>query len=184
MRTGTWRGRLPRWAMVAWLAAAAGCAKNDSTILLVEIAGPITLTPSQLRVTITTGLEARSLLIPPTPRADPITLPTSFSLTMDHSRTAPITVSIDALDAQSSPVGFGTTMQDHINLGGTTIIAVLLTEGAGPDTSPDAGAAGAGGGGAGGGGAGAAGGGAGAGGGGAGGASSADAAPGLDGARD
>jgi hypothetical protein len=141
-----WHVSVLGFVVAALLLGPGGCKKPD-TILLIEVAGPTSLNASQFRVTVTAGLDARAFLVPPMPRVagDPIGLPTSFSLGLDRSRTGPITVSIDALDVDQSPLGFGTTMQEHIVIGGQTVITVFLMEGAPPDTGPDGGAGGTGG---------------------------------------
>jgi hypothetical protein len=124
-----------------------GCKQSDS-ILLVEVAGPATLAPLQLSVTVTADLnDARNFLVPAMPRdvGDPITLPASFTIALDRSHSAPITISIDAL-GDNGPLNFsGTTKMQHIEIGGQTIIAVMLIEGQPPggiDGGADAGDAG------------------------------------------
>src|SRR5882724_10270300 len=105
--------------LVGLLLASGACKPSDS-ILLVEVAGAATLMPFQFSVTVTAGLDARNFLVPLAPPAagQPISLPASFTIALDRSRTGPITVSIDALDASGSPIGFGTTMMQHIQIGG------------------------------------------------------------------
>ncbi|HEY2729887.1 MAG TPA: hypothetical protein VGK52_08085 [Polyangia bacterium] len=114
--------------LVGFLLAWGGCKPSD-TILLVEVAGPAALMPSQFSVTVSAGPDARNFFVPPTPTpaGEPISLPASFTIALDRSRMGPITVSIDALDASGSPIGFGTTMQQHIQIGGQTSISVMLT---------------------------------------------------------
>jgi hypothetical protein len=120
---------------VGLLLASGGCKPSD-TILLVEVAGPAALMPFQFSVTVTAGLDARNFLVPPmpTPAGQPISLPASFTIALDRSHMGPITVSIDALDASGSPIGFGTTMQQHIQIGGQTSISVMLTAELPPDS--------------------------------------------------
>jgi hypothetical protein len=106
------------------LAATAACQRDDS-ILLVEVAGDLTLMPAQLSVTMTANGASRSLLVPPAPTT--ISFPTSFSVELDRSITGPVTIVIDALDGYSYVVASGSTTQTHINPGAQTIIAVTLT---------------------------------------------------------
>jgi hypothetical protein len=127
-------------AAVALLATTASCAKQE-TVLLIEVAGPASITPSQLDVTVTAGLDTRAFMVPPTPEpaGSEITLPASFTISLDSSRMGPITVSIDALDVDQSPVGYGTTMMQHIVIGGQTVIEVMLSDQL-PQQGADAGA--------------------------------------------
>jgi hypothetical protein len=153
------------FAVTAALMTPGGCKKPD-TILLIEIAGPISIKPSQFLVNVNAGFVTRLLEVPLEPRSkdDPIILPTSFSLGLDRSHTGPITVTIDARGDDKSTVGFGTTIQQHIVIGGQTVITVFLMEGMDPGPDGGAGAGGGGGSTTGGGGQGGASGGAGAGG--------------------
>jgi hypothetical protein len=135
--------------------ASAACSKQQ-TILLVEVAGPAGLDAHQLDVTVTAGLDTRAFMVPETPAPDAFSLPVSFTITLDSSQMGPITVSVDALDFAQSPVGYGTTMMQHIVLGGQTVLEVMLSDQLPPqdvdggadaaDAGPDAdGAAGTGG---------------------------------------
>ena len=122
--------------------ASASCAQ-ERTILFVEVAGPETLAPVQFDVTVTAGPDTRKLMVPKAPVSNggSITLPASFTLTLDSSRTGPLTISIDALDAAQSPIGHGTTMMQHIVIDGQTIIEVMLSDELPPqgtDTGADA----------------------------------------------
>ena len=117
--------RIPVLVAVAGvLATATTACQRDDSILLVEVAGDLTLTPAQLSVTVT-----RERLIP-RPRGPPapttISLPTSFSVELDRSITGPVTIAIDALDDGGNVLDSGATTQTHINTGGETIIAVML----------------------------------------------------------
>ncbi|HEV3032011.1 MAG TPA: hypothetical protein VG319_10250 [Polyangia bacterium] len=127
--------------LVGLLLAWGGCKLSDS-ILLVEVAGSADLMVSQFSVTVTAGLDARNFRVPPMPTPEPISLPASFTIALDRSHMGPITLSIDALDASGSPIGFGTTMQQHIQIGGQTSISVMLTAELPPDVG-DGGADGA-----------------------------------------
>lgn len=132
----SWRSLL---VFVVGLLTGAACQRPDS-ILLIEVASPAEIHPTQFRVTITSGLVSRALAVPDEPTV-PMTLPISFSVELDQSRTAPVTVSIEAFDDQASIVGCGSTVQRHIQLGGQTIISVVMDPfcGAGP-LLPDGGA--------------------------------------------
>jgi hypothetical protein len=126
-----------RLLALLWLGlGAAGCKQSD-TVLLVTVYGPSSLKATQLSVTVTAGIDARNILVPATP-GDVIPLPASFTISLDRSHMGPITISIDALDS-SGTIGFGTTMMQHIQIGGQTDIAVMLMEGLPPDQLPDAG---------------------------------------------
>jgi hypothetical protein len=105
------------------LAATAACQRDDS-ILLVEVAGDLTLMPAQLSVTVTASGNSRVLLVPPTPTT--ISLPTSFSVELDRSITGPVTIAIDALDDGGNVLDSAATTQTHINAGGQTIITIMF----------------------------------------------------------
>lgn len=105
------------------VAATAACQRDDS-ILLVEVFGDLALMPAQLAVTVTANGTSHVLYVPPAPTT--ISLPTSFSVELDRSITGPVTIAIDALDAEGSVLASGATTQTHINPGGQTIIAVML----------------------------------------------------------
>ena len=111
-------------AVASVLATATTACQRDDSILLVEVAGDLTLMPSQLSVTVTANGSSRLLLVPPAPTT--ISLPTSFSVELDRSITGPVTIAIDALDDGGYVLASGTTTQTHINTGGETIIAVML----------------------------------------------------------
>ncbi|HEX4406220.1 MAG TPA: hypothetical protein VH560_15385 [Polyangia bacterium] len=148
---------------VLLLALVPACKQPDS-ILLIEVSGPQDIMAVQFYVTMTADVApvARSFYVPPEPMPsqNTIVLPASFTVALDSSYTGPIAISIEAVDATKSPLGSGTTMQQHIELGGQTIIPVALTDAlppggvdAGTDAASDAGGlgtAGAGGGGQGG----------------------------------
>ena len=113
-------------AVATVLAAATAACQRDDSILLVEVAGDLTLTPARLTVTVTANGSSRLLMVPPTPTT--ISLPTSFSVELDRSITGPVTIAIDALDDAGSVLASGATTQTHINTGGETIIAVILSD--------------------------------------------------------
>ena len=119
-------GRRTRTAfavIVASLLAAGACQRNDS-YLLVEVAGDLTLAPVQMRVSVFVGPRSSTFFVPPEPT--PISLPTSFTVELDRSITGPVTVIVDALDADGLVLAQGETSQAHINTGGHTIVAVTL----------------------------------------------------------
>jgi hypothetical protein len=136
-------------ALLGLLLVPAGCKQSDS-ILLIEISGPRhqDFVPWWFIATITPGTaEPKAFRIPKTPTAS--LLPQSFSIGLDHSLTGPVTVSIIAYGENAQELGYGTTVQQHIVIGGQTVIPVALTElnppdqgdGGAPDAggSPDAG---------------------------------------------
>jgi hypothetical protein len=110
-------------AVLVAAVASPACHRADS-ILLVEVAGDETLPVAQLEATLTVDGQTKMLAVPPSPRT--ITLPASFSVELDDSLTGPVFVHIDALDAGGGLLGSGDTTQDHINVGGQTIITVTL----------------------------------------------------------
>jgi len=120
-------------ALVGLLLAPAGCKQSDS-ILLIEVAGPKDLNPFQLDVTMTSGADPRNFSVPSPPGASSIILPASFTVALDRAHGAPIVVSINALDAVGSQLGFGTTMTQHIFIGSVTSISVMLMDSLPPDT--------------------------------------------------
>jgi hypothetical protein len=110
--------------MLAVVALLAGCEQGGS-ILLVEVAGDLTLMPAQLTVAVTAGGTAHEPFpVPPAPTA--ISLPTSFTVELDRSITGAVTIAIDALDGYGYLVASGATTQSHIASGGQTIIVVTL----------------------------------------------------------
>jgi len=111
-------------AMTGVLAAFA-CQRDDS-ILLVEVAGDLTIMPAQLSVTVSADSRSRMLLVPPDFTA--ISLPTSFTVELDRSITGPVTIAIDAIADNGTILASGTTTQTHIIPGGQTIITVTLVQ--------------------------------------------------------
>jgi len=102
----------------------AACEQRGS-ILLVEVAGDLTLMPAQLSVAVTAGGTAHEpFLVPSAPTA--ISLPTSFTVELDRSITGAVTIAIDAFDGYGYVVVSGAITQSHIASGGQTIIAVTL----------------------------------------------------------
>ncbi len=146
-RLGSQRSRLiaPRRGVAPLAAVAAataflGCHRSDS-ILLVEVAGDVTLGPTELDVTVTGDGQTRSFALPARPTTSPIALPASFSVELSPSVTGPVTVSVRALDAGGAVIAAGTATQTYLDVGGQTILTVTLTTGAGatPDAGADAG---------------------------------------------
>ena len=121
--------------VVAAALALPGCHRADS-ILLVEVAGDETLMVAQFQVTLTVEGQPRMLTIPPSPGT--ITLPASFSVDLDESLMGPVSIHVDAFDGGGGLLGSGDTTQDHINVGGQTIITVTLGTGMAL-AAPDAG---------------------------------------------
>jgi uncharacterized membrane protein YgcG len=113
------------------LALVPACKQPDS-ILLIEVSGPTDIMAVQFYVTMSADVApvTRSFYVPaePMPSQDTIVLPASFTVALDSSYTGPIVVSIEAIDATKSPLGSGMTSQQHIELGGQTIIPVALTD--------------------------------------------------------
>ena len=106
--------------------ATLACQRDDS-ILLVEVAGDLTLMPAQLSVTVTADGRSRALLLVP-PDSSAISLPTSFTVELDRSITGPVTIAIDAIADNGTILASGTTTQTHIIPGGQTIITVTLVQ--------------------------------------------------------
>jgi len=140
--------RLVSLAAVAASAALAGCHRSDS-ILLIEVAGDLTLSPASLSVTVTPAqMSPRAFTVAPAGGVA-ITLPASLTVELDPDITGPLTLSVSALDASGGVIAAGTATQGSIDVGGQTIVVVeLATTGggggidAGPDTGidrPDAG---------------------------------------------
>lgn len=126
---------------LAWV----GCKQPDS-ILFVTVSAPLSVLAVQLGVTVTVGGVTENIAVPTAKLTggETINWPASFTIAVDQSYSPPIIVSINAYDDGGSIVGFGTTMMQHIHLGGQTDIAVQLMEGLPPDM-PDAGTGGSGG---------------------------------------
>jgi hypothetical protein len=114
------------------LALVPGACKQSDSILLVEVYGRAMLDPLQLSVVVTVGggVPGQQFDVPTMARdmSDPITLPTSFTIALDRSLVAPVTISIEALDATGSPLAAGTTTMQHIEIGGQTDISVMLND--------------------------------------------------------
>jgi hypothetical protein len=138
-----------RWLVLLALGLLAGACKQPDSILFVTVFGPIDLMPNQLSVNVTVGDgETHNILVSHTDPTETIGFPASFTIALSSSLNGPITISINAnlvqTDGSFETKGFGTTMMQHIHLGGQTDIAVQLMEGLPPDM-PDAGTGGSGG---------------------------------------
>jgi hypothetical protein len=139
--------RLFMLTSLAGLALAPAACKQSDTVLVIFVAAPRSVIATQLGVTVTAGIDTRFFLIPPNPEpGDPIAWPCSFTLSLDRAHMGPITVSVDARDAEGSTLAFGTTTMQHVQIGGQTDISVMLSEALPPDgLGEDGGADGAGG---------------------------------------
>jgi len=113
------------FAIVAGLLLPTAACQRDDSFLLVEVAGDLTLAPTQLRTTVIVGFASTTFFVPPEPAA--ISLPTSFTVELDRSITGPVIVIVEALDVYGVTLAQGETTQAHINTGGQTIVAVTLT---------------------------------------------------------
>ena len=130
-------------AAVAASTAFAACHRGDS-ILLVEVAGDLSLAPTSLNVTVQPSQTGyRTFMIAPKDGAA-ITLPASLSVEMAPTFTGPLTVEVDAIEG-GFVIASGTTTQQEINVGGQTIVVVTLVGGsmppvdAGRDATPGTG---------------------------------------------
>lgn len=140
-------------AAVAASTALLSCHRGDS-ILLVEVAGDLSLAPTALTVSVQPAQAAlKTFMVTPKDGAA-ISLPTSLSIEMAPNLTGPVTVSAGAI-VGGSIVATGKTTLADIDVGGETIVVVTLTGGAPPpvdagtDATPGTGGTGATGGGAG-----------------------------------
>ena len=133
-------------AAVAASTVFAACHRGDS-ILLVEVAGDLSITPTSLTVTVDPSqAAARTFQVAPKDGSN-ITLPASLSVEMAPNLTGPVTVAVVANNAGFVIAGGVTTQQD-INVGGQTIVVVTLVSGytppvdAGSDATSGAGGSG------------------------------------------
>ena len=129
-------------ALSTW--AAAACQRADS-ILLVEVAGDLKLMPAAFAVKVAPRqMGPRSIRVVP-PAGGAISLPASFTIQLPGNATGPVTVSIDGLDGNDALIAQGTATQQNLNVGGQTILPIVLTAtgSIAVTTPPDGGAAGA-----------------------------------------
>ncbi len=129
-------------AAVALTVGLASCHHPDS-ILLVEVAGDLSLMPATFVVTVTPGqMASEKLRVMPASGAT-VSLPASFSVELPGSVTGPVTVMVQALDAESYMIASGTATQRDLNVGGQTILVVTVVSVVAPGTitilRPDAG---------------------------------------------
>ena len=120
----SWRRTCVLFAIVAGLLLPAAACQRDDSFLLVEVAGDLTLAPTQLRATVIVGQRSNTFVVPPEPAA--ISLPTSFTVELDRSITGPVIVIVEALDVYGLVLAQGETTQAHLNTGGATIVVVTL----------------------------------------------------------
>ena len=123
-------------AAVAASTAFAACHRADS-ILLVEVAGDLSITPSSLSVAVDPSqTEERTFQVVPKDGAA-ITLPASLSVEMAPNLTGPVTVAVDAISSAGFVIAAGTATQQDINVGGETIVVVTLVSGSTPPVDAD-----------------------------------------------
>jgi hypothetical protein len=134
-------------ASLALALSAAGCKKSDTVLFVTVYNGPDAdpkMLPYQFYVNVTAGLETHSLDVPKELNpASAITLPTSFTISIDRAHTGPIIVTVNAKALDRSTFAAGTATADHPVIGGQTLIAVELSPTSAP-TGPDGGTGGAG----------------------------------------
>ena len=164
------RVRRPRaFVPVAAVAASTvflACHRGDS-ILLVEVAGDVRLAPASFQVSVQPAQAAEKTFRVVPKNGATVTLPASLSIEMAPNLTGPVAVTVGAYDVNGLALGYGSTTQTDINVGGETIVVVTLTPssplpgdagmdaltgtgGSGPDASGAGGAGGSGAGGSGG----------------------------------
>ena len=116
--------------------AVAGCTDSKS-VLHVGVTGDVQGL-YQLVVNITAGSTApATILAPSVPRA--ITLPTSFNVEMDRSRTGALDLTIAGNDEGGNQIASGSGHLDDIVVGGLNTMEVALAAAAPPGGTPDAG---------------------------------------------
>jgi hypothetical protein len=130
------------------LLATVACKQSDS-VLFVTVYGQRFQNVITLNINVGAGTPNVTKFFPvsmSTP-GEPISWPASFTISLDRSVSGPITISVDAVDAGGTTIASGTTTMQHIEIGGQTDIAVMLSPSETPDggTGPvtDAGQAGA-----------------------------------------
>jgi len=116
-------------AAVAASTVLLACHRGDS-ILLVEVAGDLRLQPASFAVAVEPA-QAAEKTFRVAPRGGStgatVALPASLSIQMAPNLTGPVTVTVDAFDLNGYSIGYGSTTQTDINVGGETIVVVNLT---------------------------------------------------------
>ena len=145
MRSHRHRVFIPAAAVAASTVFAA-CHRGDS-ILLVEVAGNLSITPTSLNVTVQPSQAGyRTFMVAPKD-GSAISLPASLSVELAPNLTGPLTVEVDAIEG-GFVIASGKTSQQEINVGGQTIVVVTLLGGsmppvdAGSDATPGTGGSG------------------------------------------
>ena len=148
MRSNRHRIFIPAAAVAASTVFAA-CHRGDS-ILLVEVAGNLSLRPTSLSVTVQPAQAGyRTFMVAPKD-GSAISLPASLSVELAPNLTGPLTVEVDAIEG-AFVIASGKATQQEINVGGQTIVVVTLLGGpmppvdAGSDATPTGGSGGTGG---------------------------------------
>lgn len=137
MRSNRHRIFIPAAAVAASTVFAA-CHRGDS-ILLVEVAGNLSLTPTSLNVTVQPAQAGtRTFMVAPKD-GSAISLPASLSVELAPNLTGPLTVEVDAIEG-GFVIASGKSTQQEINVGGQTIVVVTLIGGSMPpvDAGSDA----------------------------------------------
>jgi len=122
----TMERRLLPFAAAALATCALACHHADS-ILLIEVAGDLNLMPASFLVTVTAGQSGPKDLSVAPPGGGAVSLPASFTVQLPATTTGPVTVAVRALDAATTVVAQGTVSQRDLNVGGQTILVVMLT---------------------------------------------------------
>lgn len=126
-------------ATIALATGLSACHHADS-ILLVEVAGDLAWMPASLAVAVTPGQMPRKDLRIMPPGGAVVSLPASFTVELPGTLTGPITIDVQALDTYGLVLAEGTVTQRDLNVGGQTVVVVMLHAASGvPITPPDAG---------------------------------------------
>jgi hypothetical protein len=113
-------------AAVAASTALFACHRGDS-ILLIEVAGDERLAPASFEVSVQPAQAAQRTFRVAPKNGSTVTLPTSLSVEMAPDLTGPVTVIVSAYDVSGLSLASGTATQTDINVGGETIVVVMLT---------------------------------------------------------
>ncbi|HXJ20094.1 MAG TPA: hypothetical protein VMT03_07665 [Polyangia bacterium] len=125
------------FAVVALSTWTASCHRPNS-VLLVEVAGDLNLTPFALSVTVTAPRTAeRTFYI--SPPSGVVSLPASFTVELPGTIVGPVTVAITAIDPLGLIVASGTATRQDLDVGGQTILVVTLVDTGYVVSTPDAG---------------------------------------------